>query len=118
VRLLRADAISISSGQKQFTLDPGGKSTLSLNGSGVIPSTSAVGTRFEVGGLVLVSQWTEGANPCVSFFQVYENSTGITTLYFLFLIATSSVERKTTPPLLPSGLPERAFSPWGIVCYQ
>jgi hypothetical protein len=70
-----------SSGQRQFSLNPGEKAALNLNGSGVIPSSSPVGTRFEVGGLVLVSQWTEGANPCVSSFQVYENSTGVTTAY-------------------------------------
>jgi hypothetical protein len=70
-----------SSGQRQFTLDPGEKAALNLNGSGVIPSGSPVGTRFEVGGLVLVSQWTEGANPCVSSFQVYENSPGVTSVY-------------------------------------
>jgi hypothetical protein len=70
-----------SSGQKQFTLNPGGKAALNLNGSGVIPSSSPVGTRFEVGGLVLINQWTGDTNPCVSSFQVYENSTGVTSVY-------------------------------------
>jgi hypothetical protein len=34
-----------------------------------------------MGGLVLVSKWTDEVNPCVSFFQVFENSTGVTTAY-------------------------------------